>query len=234
MKKQKLFSILILLFAALLITSCSKKDDNPTGPQEQAPALPNVAFKGPNTNSTDATAQQTKGLVESMNAYPMFFSGMFASTKPTSSGNEWKWVYSAGNGATVTYSASKNTDGSYTWRMIFNGVIDGVSYVNWKFLEGTTSADGKSGTWKIYDDNTTILIAEYNWSTNSAGVLNGTFIGYENGVLEVKMEITNRPDNSGELLLYDKTVLVLKSIWLANGTGEWWSYGSQPAHGTWQ
>lgn len=233
---KRFYSLFIVLLLSLVITSCSKKDDkNVNDPEEPPPGIPTVAFKGPNTTSTDPMALATKGIVESMNAYPMMFS-VFASTKPTSSDGQWKWVLNVGPGATETFSASKNSQGGYTWKFVLNGTIDDVTYNNWKLLEGTTSADGKSGNWKIYDDNSTTLLAEYNWSTNSAGVLSGTMLGYDNAIVTEKLEITNNPDNSGSLLSYKNGQLDFKSTWTATGTGQWWSYenGVVKTQGNWQ
>ncbi|MGE5682865.1 MAG: hypothetical protein ACM34K_18515 [Bacillota bacterium] len=232
---KKFYSLFILLMLSLVVTSCSKKDDNPAAPSEEAPGIPAVSFKGPNTNSTDQWALYTKSTVESMNAYPMMLQA-FSSAKPANSNGQWKWELSPVSGFSEAFVGSKNSQGGYTWQLILNGTYEGITYNNWKALEGNTSADGKSGTWKAYDDNTTVVVAEYNWSTSSAGVLSGTFQEYENGAVNGKLEITNNPDNSGSLLAYDSGILVFKSIWVAAGTGQWWAYenGVVKTQGSWQ
>ncbi|MGE5430893.1 MAG: hypothetical protein ACM3QX_07455 [Syntrophomonadaceae bacterium] len=236
---KKLYTLVVLLLMSFLIASCSKKDDNPNGPgtNDTAPGIPTVTFKGPNTNSTDQFALLTKSSVESMNAYPMLFYGVFASIPPSNSDGKWQWVVKPGGTATETFTASKNSDGSFTWKLILNGTIDNNSYNNWKALEGTTSADGKNGNWKIFDDNTTILVGEFNWSTNSGGILSGTMLSYNNGVASGKIEVVNNPDNSGSLKVYGETnVLEFLSTWKADGTGTWHSYdnGVEKTNGNWQ
>lgn len=237
---KKLYSLVVLLLLSLLITSCSKKDDKAVDPGDggdsQAPGIPTVSFKGPNTQSTDQYALLTKSSVESFNAYPQLLSAMFSSTKPSNSNGQWLWVVSPGQGATETFTAKKNSDGSYTWTLVLNGTIQNDTYSNWKALEGTTSADGKTGNWKIYDDNTTTLVGEFTWSTNSGGILSGTFLSYENGATSGKFEVVNNPDNSGSLKVYSNNILSFYSTWKADGTGTWHSYenGVEKTNGNWQ
>jgi len=233
---KKLYFLVILLFASVLITSCSKKDDNPAAPGETAPGIPSVSFKGPNTSSTDQFAQQTKSIVTSFNAYPMLFSGMFASVKPSGGGNNWNWVLSPGNGATETFTGTKNSDGSYSWKLVFNGTVDDVSYNNFKAMDGHTSADGKSGNWRIYEDNTTTLVAEFSWTTSSSGVLSGNLIEYDGPDISGQMTVVNNTDNSGELKIYGQnSEMQFNSTWKADGTGEWHSYdnGLETTNGNW-
>lgn len=232
---KKFNSLVIVLLLSLAVTSCSKKDDNPAAPKDEPPGIPSVSFKGPNTNSTDQWAIYTKSSVESMNAYPMMLSA-FSSANPTSKDGQWRWELSPVAGFTESFTGTRNSDGSYTWVLMLNGTYEGSTYSNWKALEGTTSSDGKSGSWKAFEDNTTVLTADYTWSTSSTGVLSGTFKGYENSVVTGKIEITNNPDNSGSLLVYNSGELMFKSTWIANGTGQWWGYenGVQKTQGNWQ
>ncbi|HEX2960398.1 MAG TPA: hypothetical protein VHO43_01315 [Ignavibacteriales bacterium] len=236
---RKLYSVFILLLAVLLISSCSKEEKNsvePEGNNDKAPGLPNVAFKGPNTQSTDQYAIITKTSVESFNTYPLLINSIFSAVQPTSSNGEWKWVVNPGGTASETFTGKRNSDGSYTWALILNGTIQNDSYSNWKAFEGTTSADGKSGNWKIFDENSTTLVGEYSWSTNASGILTGILLEYDNGAASGKMEVINNPDNSGSLKIYHNNVLELMSTWKTDGTGTWHSYenGVEKTNGNWQ
>ncbi|MGE5352806.1 MAG: hypothetical protein ACM3P0_12035 [Acidobacteriota bacterium] len=236
---RKLYSVLILLLAALLISSCSKEEKNPTEPggenNSKAPGLPNVTFKGPNTQTNDLYALRTKASVESFNTYPLLINSVFSAVQPSSSDGEWRWVVNPGGTASETFIGKKNSDGGYYWSLILNGKIQNTSYDSWKAFDGTTSADGKSGNWKVYDKNTVNLVGEFTWSTNSAGILKGIFIEYSNGTTSGKYEVTNNPDNSGSLKIYTKNVLEFESSWKSDGTGDWHSYenGVEKTNGNW-
>lgn len=218
-----------------LITGCSKKDSSPTEPQQTAPSIPTVTFKGPNTNSTDLNVQMVKSYVTVMNAYTMELAP-FSAMQGVQSGNTWTWTYTQGT-LTVKFTATTQSDGSYQWKMVFNGTdpSDGTVYNNWTAIEGTTSADGKSGSWKIYDENKTILLAEFNWATSN-NVLTGTMKEYTNGVFSGQIVLVNNPDNSGELRVYTGSVVTYKAVWQSNGSGQWWTYnssGTQTGTSTW-
>lgn len=239
MKGFGLKAIAVLLFILVVVQGCSKKDDSsPTEAKTNPPSLPKVEFKGPNTTSTDTYAQITKGYVSAFNGFSTIFTA-YASVGATSSGNTWTW--SATNGSLkVTFTATLQTDGSYSWKCHYDGTYSGKTYSNWAVWEGTTSADGKSGNWQIYDEDlpaTKTLVAKYEWATNSSGTLTGTFWSYDNGALSDRLVVINNADGTGEVYSYSGTVLTFKSKWSANGTGQWWMYnsttGSQTGSGSW-
>lgn len=235
--RKTFWTALVLIMMACFLAGCAKDDESPTEPpQQDKPAFPTVTFKGPNTTSNDSYAQLTKAYAEVFNVFTTFWQP-FLSLPATRDGNNWKWTYS-GPGFTQTFTASKQADGSHTWSLVYNGTIDGVVYNNWKFLEGTTSADGKNGSWKAYEDNSTRLDLEVSWTTSAANVLTGTWKEYVNGVLDGRTELINNPDGSGELKSYNKgNVMTFRAVWLANGSGQWWTYsgttGAQTGTGSW-
>jgi hypothetical protein len=115
--------------------------------------------------------------------------------------------------------------------------MNGGRYNNWTVFEGTTSADGKNGSWKVYEENSTRIDLEVSWTTSSSNVLTGVWRDYEHGVPDERLEYINNPDNSGEMKLFNKqNVLTLRIVWQANGSGEWWTYsdtGQQTGNGRW-
>jgi hypothetical protein len=229
----KFFLPLTLL--VLLIAGCSKKDSGPTEPEGSAPSIPVVTFKGPNTNSSDTQATLVKSYVSAMNGYTMIFAP-FTALQGVQSGNAWTWTYAEGT-LTVKFTATRQGDGSFTWKMVLNGTdpSDGTVYNNWTGIEGTTSADGKNGNWKIYEDNKSSLDAEYVWTTTN-NVLTGTLKYYSSGILAGQTVVVNNPDNTGELRMYEGTTMTYKAVWQANGSGQWWTYnlsGAQTGTGTW-
>ncbi len=227
------------LAIALLASGCSKNSSSPTSPQT-APTFPSVTVKGPNTTSSDSHAQLAVSYAAEVNAVSN--SGLFASftgLKPAQSGNTWTWSVSEAT-LSVTFSETLQGDGSYTWSWTENGTNSQthVTYNNWVFFTGNRSADNKNGEWKIYNDNSTNLAADFTWSTNASSVQTSTLVGYNtSGVLTGKVNIIDNSDNSGEVDYYTGTVMTFKATWVAAGTGTWWTYdsttGSVTGTGTW-
>ena len=221
----------VALGLALFFVGCGKSEDSPTEPQEEAPPIPTVRFKGPNTTSQDPYAQTAKLAAEWFNVVTSIWDA-FRSLPATREGNTWKWTYTAG-GVTHTYTGTKQADGSVQWRYTLNG----GGYSNWTALEGSTSGDGKSGNWKAYEDKSTRLDVELSWSTSTANVLSGVWRDYENGVPDERIEMTNNPDGSGEMKMYNRAnILILRIVWQSNGSGQWWTYsdtGQQTGTGRW-
>jgi len=223
------------LLTALVVGGCSKNESSPTETSAQTPSIPLITFKGPNTSSTDIHAQMANSYVQAMNAYTQLLAP-YAGLPATRNGNTWSWSYSVGS-FTATFTSTLQSDGSYTWSLVLNGFdpSDSTTYRNWTATTGTTSGDGKNGSWNIYEVNTTTLAAKYEWTTIN-NVLTGKLTGYSGGVASGKTVVVNNPDGSGELREYDGTVLIYKSVWQANGSGQWWTYdlnGTQTGTGTW-
>jgi hypothetical protein len=225
------------LFVALafLISGCSKKEDSPTESQSTPPTIPTLTFKGPNTNSTDQNPQMIKSYASAMSSLSMMFAP-YMMAQSTQSGNTWTWNYTQST-LTVKITSTRQGDGSYAWKVTLNGrdPADGMQYNNWTAMEGTTSADGKSGSWKVYEENKTVVEGEFSWATVN-NVLTGTQKDYTNGVATGQIVLVNNPDNSGEMRVYDGTVMSYKATWTAAGAGQWWTYnssGAQTGTGSW-
>ncbi|MHB9011693.1 MAG: toxin-antitoxin system YwqK family antitoxin [Ignavibacteriaceae bacterium] len=237
-KYLKMFAATLFAASLLVISGCSKKG-NPIQPPANPPALPSVTFKGPNTNSTDQYAQLTENYVLNFKEFSSYMTA-FANMSAAQNGNTWTWTYKFG-ALTETMTTTQNSDGSYSWKVVFNGKAssnDTIYYTNWTLLQGTTSTDGKNGSWTIYYENTTIMLAEYNWNTSSGGVLTGTLKTYDNGGnVQSSINVVNNSDGSGSVEDYTGTVLIFKSVWQANGSGQWWTYdsstGGQVGTGSW-
>lgn len=226
----------VLLMFALLNSGCSKKDSSPTEPQTtDTPTIPTVTFKGPNTSSTDINAQMIKSYASAMNTFSTMFLP-YQQLQSARSGNTWTWTYTDRT-LTATFTATSQSDGSYQWKMVLNGVDadDGTTYNKWTALEGTTSGDGKTGSWKIYDENKTTVATEFNWTTTN-NVLTGIQKDYSSGAVTDQITLINNPDNSGEMRVYSGTVMTYKATWTSTGSGQWWTYnssGAQSGTGSW-
>jgi hypothetical protein len=235
MVHRSTFFVASLLTLTLLIPGCSKKDSSPTEVQTSPPTIPALLFKGPNTNSTETNAQMIKSYVSTMNSFTTMFVP-YQYIQSVQNGNTWTWNYTDQT-LTVKMTATSQSDGGYLWKLILNGKdpSDGVTYNNWTGMEGTTSADGKSGIWKIYQENTTILATDFTWSTTNS-VLTGTQKNYTGEGPTSQIVLVNNPDNTGEMRIYTGSVVTYKATWTAAGSGQWWTFNSsgvQTGTGSW-
>ncbi len=225
------------LAVALLVAGCNK-NNNPLD-TSGAPSFPSLTLKGPNTNSSDAHAQETKSTIATFNAETSpTYVALLTAVNPTQSGNTWTWTSVQGT-LTLTTSATKQNDGSYAWSVKLNGTdpFTDSTYNNWVAITGTSTSDNKTGNFNTYNPNTTVLLGNVAWSTGADSVLTATLTSYNNGTLTGKGVVVNNPNSTGELDLYTGTVLTYKSIWKADGTGTWYTYdattGNQTGTGTW-
>jgi hypothetical protein len=225
----------------MLIGSIGCKDDksNPSDSNSNtpvAPSFPQITFNGPNTTSTDPNAQLAISYATSLNA-GLTQSTIFAALPAQQNGNTYTWTYAAA-GATYTLTAVKQNNGSFTWTVVLNGTAGATTYNNFKVCEGTSSADGKSGTWIFYELGVAGKTGEFVYSTSASNVLTGTMNSYNtSGTLTSKTVMINNPDGSGSMESYDDGVhRNYRSDWIANGSGTWYTYndsGVQTGTGTW-
>lgn len=231
------FLVSAIIAASLVMIGCDK-ETNPTAPTTQKPTAPKVSFDGPNTQSTNPYAQQAKGFSQMFNGFAMQFSTLTDIPGGTQNGNVWTYTFNYGT-FSETITVEVMGDGSYKWKVTYSGQYEDngtqVTLNNWTAFEGTSSADGKSGSWKFYMVNTTTLEAEILWSTDAQGNESGILKVYENGVLTEQLNIMNNVDGSGSMQLYSQksnstqTYLSMEITWLANGTGMYKIYNESGA-----
>ncbi|MGE5352804.1 MAG: hypothetical protein ACM3P0_12025 [Acidobacteriota bacterium] len=240
MKRWYNFLILSFLIAAFLASGCSKKDDNPAAPAVVTnpgppPAVPRIDIKGPGSTSNDPILLLAKSYFQSLGTLS-YYSNMFRDVQAVYSDTGWVRKFLNGS-ITATLTTKKLADGSYAWKLTLNGTSDSVTYNNWLALEGTSSADGKMGTWKLFRQNTNLLTGDYSWQKNADSSVTATIREYNaDGSLRTRIEASEKTDNSGQVLVYFTGNLAFKASWLANGSGEWWTYdssGNIKHQGTW-
>lgn len=225
---KKLLSLLVVLTAMAMLAGCDKETNPIDSSPTKKPTAPQVSLTGPNTNSTNQYAVQAQSFSQMFNGYTQFFTS-FASMEGEQNGNTWTYTYNFGT-MSETITVTQLTDGSYTWSVIFNGTDGNVTYTNWKAMEGTSSADNKSGSWKVYAENSTQLEAELAWNTDAQGNETGMLKAYTNGVLNEQLDIVNNIDGSGSMKMYQKKdlsndlFLNIEITWIANGTGAYTLY----------
>jgi hypothetical protein len=227
--------ISVTLALILLATGCSKNESSPTESQSTTPPLPSIVFKGPGSSANDPSLLLLRSYLAGVNSFATTLAPLALST-PVQSAGTWTWTY-INKTLTLLLTAATQTDGTYLWRLMFNGVdpADGTTYDHWLGVDGTTSADGKTGSGKTYVRNKTQVSSEFNWIVAN-NVLTGTLKPYINGTVLGQTVVVNNPDNSGELRVYTGSAIVYKAVWQTNGSGQWWSYdtnGAQTGTGTW-
>jgi hypothetical protein len=234
---MKKLLLILVSFLLLFIFGCSS-DDNPASNSGTAPGAPAVQVSGPSGTSTDQHALMARQYAMVVNGFASYASA-YGQAGGTQNGNTWTWSATQGT-FSYTMTAVKESNGSYSWKLVLNGTPQGSpdGYDNWTAMEGSTSADGKSGSWTIYQVNSTIKAAYFIFSTDANGTLTADLTAYnDRGVEEGKYVFINNTDGSGELSFYDGTVRVLKVTWIANGSGSWWTYnsttGAETGTGTW-
>ena len=217
MKKTLFVLGTAFLFLVLTAGDCKKTSTEPTG---SAPVPPAITFSTP--GQQDTCSMTAYGLVSFANSNTSILA-VFAALPPTSSGNEYTWTLPA-DSLVVTVKATRQGDGSFTWELRFNGVEDGVTFVNKLILGGTSSADGKSGSMTAYSETSSAVIGTFTWSTNASNVVSGTFI--ENDASEVqayKMELVSNPSGAGEITTFNWN----GSAWVQEFHATWTSQGGQ-------
>lgn len=227
MKRSFGFLITSFLILAFLSSGCSKKDDNPSAPLTNnniPPDVPAVSLNGPGSSSNDASLMLVKGYIQGLNGF-MNYINKFQNVEAVKSDTGWVRRYLNGS-IVATLTTTRLQDGSYSWKLTLSGTNDSVTYNNWLALEGTSSADGKSGTWKVFRDNTNLLTGDYSWQKNSDGSITATLREYRNGSVHSRIEATENADKSGQLLFYLGDNLSFKTLWQSNGSGQWWMFDS--------
>ncbi|NUN68882.1 MAG: hypothetical protein HUU02_04130 [Bacteroidetes bacterium] len=218
-----------VVILALGLAGCSE-EDSPTSSTPKKPTVPQASFSGPNTTSNNEFVQQAKFSSSFFNVYGEMFKS-FATLPGTQNGNVWTYSETS-NGLTVTVTTTLLSDGSYTWSIVMNGqYVDDdttVTVNNWKAFEGTSSADGKTGTWRMHDYNSSTPILDMNWATNAAGVESGSMSFYEKGTIISQVDIVNNPNGSGSLTTFEKGTTALykrmELLWNPDGTGSYKIY----------
>ncbi len=237
---QNKLSLFVLGLALVLVAAGCSKKSSPTAPQATTPpTFPTVTLKGPQTTSTDTFAVKTRSDIANLNATVTSpYIGLLLLVTPVHNGNTWTWTVTEGTLA-ISATATTQSDSTNAWTAKINGTVPGdtVAYNNWTAISGTSSADGKSGSFNTYNPNSTTLAGMAVWTTSSTGQLVATFSVFSQGIMVGKSIVTNNADNSGELDEYEGTTLVFKSTWVAAGSGTWWTYdsntGVQTRTGTW-
>lgn len=214
-------SLGILVILTLTAASCKKTSTEPTG---APPTVPTVMFSAP--GQQDPCSQQAYAFVSIANSMAAYFS-VFSTIQPAVSGNVYTWEITS-DSLTITFTAVRQSDGSYSWEMKLNGSDSGIHYTNKVIFSGTTSADGKSGSFTAYDDSSPEIIGTFTWSTSATNVLTGTLIENDSGGNPAyKYDLVSNPNGSGEVT----ASYWGGSAWVQDFHATWPSAGAQATCG---
>ena len=210
-KLLKALSVSLCLL--LLITACS---DNPSASNEEPPELPPAQSMQADftmfeqqqktaqlqTQASDnftralGTAVVMKAVVDINLAIPRALLTAAANTEASlNEKEEWEWNYSK-NADGQTYSvrlvASRDGSSDVNWNFYVTNTAAGIS--DQLFFSGTTSADGRQGTWSYYDLQSLDAeeqVSEITWSIK----------GDEE--VSLRLDVTSdRNENNGDFLEY--------------------------------
>ena len=231
MRKTRWISV--LLVTGLIVAGCGDKSKNPTEPEKEQTAVPEVVVvKGPTSQNAPPQVKMATNMMSNMANLGHSFLAAVQSTQGTKTGDSYVWTYTEGQ-ATVTFISTPTGDG-INWEVKLNGVYGDVQVQNFVYLKGFSSSDGKSGWWEGYDLDTGEKAIRYEWTTDNQGTVHATLTTY--GDSPAKFEVVNNKDGSGSLVVYQNGVKTLQATWQANGSGTytvWDEDGNVVDQGNW-
>lgn len=210
MRTSRLTRILCAGVLAVALVSCS---DNGTGPEvepDEPPQTPEFQQAQPEvdffTNTgyqgeapQDAPFNKAYSQVIEGQAYLSLgnvFLGFFnpQQSDPDFDDGSWEWTYSysyEGESWEMRSVAQEQGDGSISWALyITTTSAEGPNLDNFLFMDGTTSADGSSGSWNIYDFESGSSQSVMSFTWNRTGPDNYTSSFTINGSETVTIDYT--------------------------------------------
>ena len=230
--KKAVLLLTSLLFISLII--CCSDDGGSTGPEETGPEWQAETITIPDKmeESADPMVQNAVAYLNLANAIGNYTAFLTPPDKSNSFENDFyskedsSWTYNWSNQELdITLLVTKVGD-IYEWTVILNGTDGEYNYDNWTFIEAETQNDNNTGNMVVYQPVTTTVLMEFYWNTDNQDVYHITYETY--GAEQVKIEIHQYPDGSGEVKFYQfddaDYVMRYKATWNPDGSGQWWTY----------
>lgn len=212
-KFQNLF--ILFISSALIFSACSDDATNSGTP----PALPDLSVATPNieyfnsnnkavnksNNENYALAQSLTMMMQSIitgySSLPESFLASAQEADATFDNGVWTWEYSAsGGGSSVSIRLTAEPTNSKTdWAMFISLDTQEIKFDNYKFFDGTTQNDGKTGDWSFYPFYTesTSPIMTYDWNIESDDVASFTITFDQDSQSSSTFGyVKNSPDNT--------------------------------------
>ncbi|MCU0412167.1 MAG: hypothetical protein MUF82_06515, partial [Bacteroidetes bacterium] len=166
---RSLSSLLFVFALVLFAAGCAEEES--TGPSNTTPQVPFIQIKPP--TSTAEPALQPTYYVQAINGlliYPSLFQGM----QPTANGGTFTWTITQGE-LTITMTAVRQADGTFVWTLKLNGMTaQEQTFDNFTWMSGTSSSDGKSGSFDFFEEGLLTKSASLQYSVSATGVINAT------------------------------------------------------------
>jgi hypothetical protein len=239
----------MLLVLAFALTGCSDDDDdNPTNPGNGGDDAPEfmgveaVTLPQAMQDSTDPYAIMASSYVNQINliaGYSTIFTP--PSNKAAADGPPWVWTWTYNDdvqNVTVTLTADE-VDGFYTWEMVYDGTVDGMTFNDAVVYRARQAVDGSSGDFwlhDIYEGSGEVLI-EWHWTSSGADT-DFEMIAWS-GNESIRIVMSFKGDTSGDVDIFEGSagnwVIQYHFEWTEAGTGSWAEYenGQLVDSGTW-
>lgn len=135
--------------------------------------------------SASSTALTVQALFSFGQSGFSYFS-MAENEEPEFKDGEWVWTYSITyEGATLEFKLTANINesaGNVQWAYYLSYTGGEEEFVDYKFMEGTTSLDGKSGDWTVFaflEEGSSDPVMSYEWEIDDNENLTATFNFHE-------------------------------------------------------
>lgn len=228
MKMFRLNGLFALLMALVVMSGCSKDDDEKSNGGYVAPA--NVAeakiVEVPLAiqNSQDPNVQMANMYIGMVNGFGSM-TAMLATIPSNatvsdlkSSGKVWTWS-SQGNTVWIEFL---DDEFGYQWKMYLQG---GEYTTKTLVIEATQDKLGLEGTMKIYSPEVVGAVVVYTWEKVGTSV-SATLL-FNGGDESLFFAITADESGAGSLKIYygasASATKIFDITWNASGTGSWWA-----------
>jgi hypothetical protein len=229
----------LFICAALIVSSCSKKDNSTPAPTYKSPSIAShtditvpagLQTKADNGDYNASLAATFITMANGLSSYAADFTVPDGASKSNlkSNGTVYFWSYQ-GYSYWMTYTVL--TD-KYTWT--YDWQTPSVS--RFTFISAEELKNGTAGNWKIYNPETPDNVMwDFNWTLVSS-VYNGTMNFYQTGEATVKFIVQDNGNNSGDFQYFVGTVKKVDVTWNSDGSGSYWFSDdgvSSTATGSW-
>lgn len=224
------FFTMILLFTVISCTDSTSSNEN-SKPPDGATDLyqPTISIS---ENHPDSYAQNVKFTVEVTSIFQLVLTSLFEESLPWKEVDDhWEYRETEGNLTNILELYDGEFDYEIVW--VLDGTDDqGNTYDNMSIFQITQGKDGKSGSWTVYDmeSSTPYTAFTYVWSLNTAGIYSATMTAKDitGGVIGELIISINSVDGSGTYSNYSDDVLIEMAVWNADGSGSMTSYYTDP------
>lgn len=234
------FKTLIYLLGLIVLFSACSKDDEGVTPKDELENVQiglfgedarEIAVPEAMQQSEDPYAMTAQAYILQATLMPSLYGSMFlmpseyvekrsspiiSSTNARIAANDY-WVYEWGTDtASIAYQFYEEGNQQFFELFINTG---GKGYFKW--MEIVQNKDGKKGTMRWFDDESSENSLIWTWETRADESYLFTFRSYED---DYRYEIVSNKDLSGSIKSYEGSNLEMQIEWNSDGNGFWQEY----------